>query len=156
MTVTSFLLSLTVKEFFWKSVNIWWSYGREFGVLFFLTPCVVWHNTGYLDTICCHCCRLKFMIPRGKRCQVTSNEGFFVCVVHRVNKFVLANVGAWTWVGWYMLQGVVYTKWSIKRRSRLHPVLIGWHWSQFCGATGWVRQLVWLSMSDSHLTNTSQ
>ena len=32
--VTNFLLSLTVKEF-WKSVNIWWSYGQEFGVLFF-------------------------------------------------------------------------------------------------------------------------
>jgi len=34
--VTNFLLSLTVKEF-WKSVNIWWSYGQELGVLFFLT-----------------------------------------------------------------------------------------------------------------------
>jgi len=32
--VTNFLLSLTVTEF-WKSVNIWWSYGQEFGVLFF-------------------------------------------------------------------------------------------------------------------------
>ena len=32
--VTNFLLSLTVKEF-WKSVNIWWSYGQELGVLFF-------------------------------------------------------------------------------------------------------------------------
>ena len=32
--VTNFLLSLTLKEF-WKSVNIWWSYGQEFGVLFF-------------------------------------------------------------------------------------------------------------------------
>ena len=32
--VTNFLLSLTVKKF-WKSVNIWWSYGQEFGVLFF-------------------------------------------------------------------------------------------------------------------------
>jgi len=31
--VTNFLLSLTVKEF-WKSLNIWWSYGQEFGVLF--------------------------------------------------------------------------------------------------------------------------
>ena len=29
--VTNFLLSLTVKEF-WKSVNIWWSYGQELGV----------------------------------------------------------------------------------------------------------------------------
>ena len=29
--VTDFLLSPTVKEF-WKSVNIWWSYGQEFGV----------------------------------------------------------------------------------------------------------------------------
>jgi len=34
--VTNFLLSLTVKEF-WKSANIWWSYGQELGVLFFLT-----------------------------------------------------------------------------------------------------------------------
>ena len=32
--VTNFLLSLTLKEF-WKSVNIWWSHGKEFGVLFF-------------------------------------------------------------------------------------------------------------------------
>ena len=32
--VTNFLLSLTVKEF-WKSVNIWRSYGQEYGVLFF-------------------------------------------------------------------------------------------------------------------------
>ena len=37
--VTNFLLSLTVKEF-WKSVNIWWSYGQELGVLFFLTHSV--------------------------------------------------------------------------------------------------------------------
>ena len=32
--VTNFLLSLTLKEF-WKSANIWYSYGQEFGVLFF-------------------------------------------------------------------------------------------------------------------------
>jgi len=32
--VTNFLLSLTLKEF-WKSANIWWSYGPELGVLFF-------------------------------------------------------------------------------------------------------------------------
>ena len=32
--VTNFLLSLPVKEF-WKSANIWWSYGQELGVLFF-------------------------------------------------------------------------------------------------------------------------
>ena len=32
--VTNFLLNLTVEEF-WKSVNIWWSYGQELGVLFF-------------------------------------------------------------------------------------------------------------------------
>ena len=32
--VTNFLLILTVKEF-WKSVNIWWSYGQELNVLFF-------------------------------------------------------------------------------------------------------------------------
>jgi len=37
---TNFLLSLTVKEF-WKSANIWWSYGQELGVLFFLTHGVV-------------------------------------------------------------------------------------------------------------------
>ena len=45
--VTNFLLSLTVKKF-WKSVNIWWSYGQEFGVLFFLTYDVLtrlWNNT---------------------------------------------------------------------------------------------------------------
>jgi len=32
--VTNFLMSLTVKEL-WKSVNIWWSYGQQLGVLFF-------------------------------------------------------------------------------------------------------------------------
>ena len=32
--VTNFLVSLTVKDF-WKSANIWWSYGQELGVLFF-------------------------------------------------------------------------------------------------------------------------
>ena len=36
--VTNFLLSLTVKEF-WKSANIWWSYGQELGVLFFDSRC---------------------------------------------------------------------------------------------------------------------
>ena len=38
--VTNFLLNLSLKEF-WKSVNIWWSYGQEFGVLFFLRHSVV-------------------------------------------------------------------------------------------------------------------
>ena len=37
--VTNFQLSLTVKEF-WKLVNIWWSYGQEFGVLFFDSRCI--------------------------------------------------------------------------------------------------------------------
>ena len=36
--VANFSVSLTAKEF-WKSVNIWWSYGQEFVV--FLTHCVV-------------------------------------------------------------------------------------------------------------------
>jgi len=44
--VTNFLLSLTLKEF-WKSVNIWWSYGQELGVLFFFdSQCryvLCWH-----------------------------------------------------------------------------------------------------------------
>ena len=43
--VTNFLLSLTVKEV-WKSVNIWWSYGQEVGVLFFLT-----HGIGPIYTV---------------------------------------------------------------------------------------------------------
>ena len=34
--VANFLLSVTVKEF-WKLVNIWQSYGQQFGVLFFST-----------------------------------------------------------------------------------------------------------------------
>ena len=33
------LLSPLVKKN-WKSDNSWWSYGQEFGVLFFLTHCV--------------------------------------------------------------------------------------------------------------------
>ena len=37
--VTNFLLSLPVKEF-WKSANIWWSYGQELGVLFFDSQCI--------------------------------------------------------------------------------------------------------------------
>ena len=36
--ITNFLLSLTVKEC-WKSVNIWWCCGQEFGVLFFDSQC---------------------------------------------------------------------------------------------------------------------
>ena len=40
MTVTNFLLNLTVKEF-WQLANIWWCYGQELGVLFFLTHGVV-------------------------------------------------------------------------------------------------------------------
>ena len=55
--VTNFLLSLTVKVF-WKSANIWWSYGQELGVLFFLTHGVVcskskWFlNKGSLLNVC--------------------------------------------------------------------------------------------------------
>ena len=36
--IANFLMSITVKEF-WKSVNIWRSYGQEFGVLFFDSRC---------------------------------------------------------------------------------------------------------------------
>ena len=32
-------MSLPVKDF-WKSVNIWRSYGQEFGVLFFDSQCI--------------------------------------------------------------------------------------------------------------------
>jgi len=56
--VTNFLPSLTVKEF-WKSVNIWWSYGQELGVLFFwllLYICVTYirkwqYITDYIDIL---------------------------------------------------------------------------------------------------------
>jgi len=78
--VTNFLLSLTVKEF-WKSVNIWWSYGQELGVLFFfdsqlqsflyefvliLQPSnqrvmVVIHVTGIV-LVCCISWALMFLI----------------------------------------------------------------------------------------------
>jgi len=37
--VTNFLLSLTAKKI-WKSVNIWWSYEQELGVLFFDSRCI--------------------------------------------------------------------------------------------------------------------
>ena len=37
--VANLPVSLPVKEF-WKSVNIWGSYGQEFGVLFFETQCI--------------------------------------------------------------------------------------------------------------------
>jgi len=37
--IANFLLSLTVTEFF-KSVNIWRSYGHDYDVLFFLTHSV--------------------------------------------------------------------------------------------------------------------
>jgi len=44
-----FLMSVTVKEF-WKSFNIWQSYGEELGVLFFLTHGVVeiFQNRNYM------------------------------------------------------------------------------------------------------------
>ena len=39
--VANLPLSLTLKEF-WKSVNIWGSYGQEFNVLFFIdSQCIV-------------------------------------------------------------------------------------------------------------------
>ena len=45
--VTNFLLSLTVKEF-WKSANIWCSYGQQLGVLFFWLTVYIprdgWHS----------------------------------------------------------------------------------------------------------------
>jgi len=51
--VTNFLLSLTVKEF-WKSVNIWWSYGQELlGVSFFLTHSVLTSSLGIDSADCC-------------------------------------------------------------------------------------------------------
>ena len=46
--VTNFLLSLTVKEFR-KLVNIWWSYGQKFGVLFFYeTQCIYIYTYIYI------------------------------------------------------------------------------------------------------------
>ena len=58
--VTNFLLSLKVKEF-WKSANIWYSYGQEFGVLFFLTHGVLalpaW-GSGKPDTTTLHFLRV--------------------------------------------------------------------------------------------------
>jgi len=53
---TNFLLSLTVKEF-WKSVNIWWNYGQEFGVLFFwltLYSYSLW-VINFLPALCINC-----------------------------------------------------------------------------------------------------
>ena len=45
--VANLSLSLSVKEF-WKSVNIWGSYGQEFSVLFFLTHSVEWREVVHL------------------------------------------------------------------------------------------------------------
>ena len=50
--VTNFLLSLTVKEF-WKSVNIWWSYGQELVVLFFF-------DSQYRYVLCWHWAFMSF------------------------------------------------------------------------------------------------
>ena len=44
--VANLPVSLQVKEF-WKSVNIWGSYGQEFGVLFFLRHSVDWARYGF-------------------------------------------------------------------------------------------------------------
>jgi len=41
--VANLPVSLPVKEF-WKSVNIWGSYGQEFGVLFFETVYIGWET----------------------------------------------------------------------------------------------------------------
>ena len=41
--VANLPVSLPVKEF-WKSVNIWGSYGQEFGVLFFWDTVYIWHS----------------------------------------------------------------------------------------------------------------
>jgi len=57
--VTNFLLNLTLKEFR-KSVNIWGSYGQEFGVLFLR------HSDRH---------RLGTLSPRGRRDDMTPADG---------------------------------------------------------------------------------
>ena len=57
------LLSLTAKEF-WKSVNIWWSYGQEFGVLF-LTHSV--DTILFLLLLLCKITVLKITAPNVNR-----------------------------------------------------------------------------------------
>jgi len=74
--VANLPMTLPVKEF-WKSVNIWGSYGQEFTVLFFLTHSVV-HYTSWdqqLKYITGHkvkmSCNTKKGIPRSKWAKTT-------------------------------------------------------------------------------------
>ena len=51
-SVANLPLNLPAKEFYWKSVNIWGSYGQEFNVLFFDSRCrTVVRFTQYLTTV---------------------------------------------------------------------------------------------------------
>ena len=82
--VTNYVLSLTVKEF-WKSVNIWWSYGQELGVCFFwftvYTGITSWNST-YLQMI--------YNSPN--ICTVTqTNEAN----VHKMNTYIMNDAIDW-------------------------------------------------------------
>ena len=73
--VANLPLCLPVKEF-WKSINIWGSYGREFSVLFFLRHSVYEYTYTYPPTQFNHCfpgkCWLAcfLMIPKGCLVQI--------------------------------------------------------------------------------------
>jgi len=74
VTVTNFLLSLTVKEF-WKSANTWRSYAQEYSVLFFDSQCTSCLNKESA-TFCS--CNLS------KHCPIS-----IVLVIYRESKWAL-------------------------------------------------------------------
>ena len=81
MTVTNFLVSRTVKEF-WKSVNIWWSYGQQLGVLFFDSQC----SSLYHVTDC------ESVHTRGHNLRLYKQHCNVNC---RLNAFVCRNINVW-------------------------------------------------------------
>jgi len=79
--VTNFLLSLTVNKF-WKSVNIWWSYGQRFGVLFFLT-----HGVDRYDTNRARVIFYERIVVEGRPSEILYARGTLYClptIVHQV------------------------------------------------------------------------
>jgi len=75
--VTNFLLSLTVNEF-WESASIWWSYGQEFGVLFFWLTVYKQNGTYWNQSNLCR-------------------ENVVITFLH-VTKFTCNNKGCWSYL----------------------------------------------------------
>ena len=132
MTVTNFLLSLTVKEF-WKSVNIWWSYGQELGVLFFDSRCII--SDYFLQTACedmlQQICHGLFNATLNYNKNTIWIDFNFLCE-HLVVKL-------WTWICWcnffiFLERCLLWCQWHAEWWSFLFSIKIGaFSRLMFCG-----------------------